>query len=160
MIAQIKPGKDPTISKNYRPIPLLCILYKVYERMILARISQKVEEHLSPDQAGFCPGRSCCDQLLNLTQHIEDGFEKKQITGTVFVDLTVAYDIVNHRKFLLKVAKVTHNTKIVSIIQSLMSNRASLWKWMERKAGGDYKRMDFPKAQYLHLSFSTFTPMQ
>ena len=88
--------------------------------MDIARIAPKVEENLTPDQAGFRPGRSTCDQLLNLTQFIEDGYETKQITGTVFVDLTAAYDTVNHRILLLKVAKMIKNKKIVNIIQSLL----------------------------------------
>ena len=82
--AILKPGKDPNSKKSYRPISLLCILYKLYERMIMARISTPVEEHLTPDQAGFRPGRSCCGHLLNLTQLIENGYEEKKITGTVF----------------------------------------------------------------------------
>ena len=67
------------------------------------------EEQLSPDQAGFRAGRSCCSQVLNLTQYIEDGFELGKITGAVFVDLTAAYDTVNHRLLLLKLAKVIRN---------------------------------------------------
>ena len=97
VVALLKPGKPPDSRKSYRPISLLSILYKLYERLIMTRISPIVEEQMSPDQAGFRPGRSCCDQLLNLTQYIEDGFEEKKITGTVFVDLTAAYDTVNHR---------------------------------------------------------------
>ena len=91
--------------------------------MILARIHGTVEEHLSPDQAGFRPGRSCCSQVLNLTQYIEDGFETKQITGAVFVDLTAAYDTVNHRALLLKVAQIVRNSPLVRIIESLLVNR-------------------------------------
>ena len=80
VVALLKPGKEPTNRKSYRPISLLSILYKLYERMILARMFPIVESQLTPDQAGFRPGRSCCSQLLNLTQYIEDGFEKKLIT--------------------------------------------------------------------------------
>ena len=123
VVALLKPGKDPNLKKSYRPISLLCILYKLYQRLIMARIAPTVEEQMSPDQAGFRPGRSCCDQLLNLTQYIEDGFEKKQVTGAVFVDLTAAYDTVNHRILLLKVARITKNTKIVRILQSLLKDR-------------------------------------
>ena len=123
VVALLKPGKDPATSKSYRPISLLCILYKLYECMIMARIAPIVEEQLTPDQAGFRPGRYTCGQLLNLTQYIEDGYEGKQITGTVFVDLTAAYDAVNHKTLLLKVAQMIRNKKIVSIIQSLLENR-------------------------------------
>ncbi|XP_076065308.1 uncharacterized protein LOC143039315 [Oratosquilla oratoria] len=62
VVALLKPGKDPSSPKSYRPISLLCTLYKLYERMILARIEGTVDEQLSADQAGFRPGRSCCSQ--------------------------------------------------------------------------------------------------
>ena len=91
--------------------------------MIMARISATVKQQLTPDQAGFRPGRSCCDQLLNLTQFIENGYEEKQTTGTVFVDLTAAYDTVNHRLLLNKFAKVVKNAQIVKIVHSLLANR-------------------------------------
>ncbi|NEO82313.1 reverse transcriptase domain-containing protein [Moorena sp. SIO4G3] len=123
VVALLKPGKDPEHPKSYRPISLLCILYKLYERLIMARISPTVDEQLSPDQAGFRPGRSCCGQVLNLTQFIEDGYENKLITGAVFVDLTAAYDTVNHRALLLKVAQTVKNTSVVRIIESLLVNR-------------------------------------
>ena len=46
------------------------------------------------EQAGFRTGKSCTSQLLNRTQHIKDGYQEGKITGTVFVDLSAAYDIV------------------------------------------------------------------
>ncbi|KAK3884788.1 hypothetical protein Pcinc_010974 [Petrolisthes cinctipes] len=63
VVAFLKPGKHPTSPKSYRPISLLCIPYKLYERMILARIHGTVEENLTEDQPGFRPGRSCCSQI-------------------------------------------------------------------------------------------------
>ncbi|KAK3890529.1 hypothetical protein Pcinc_005503 [Petrolisthes cinctipes] len=123
VVALLKPGKDPTSPKSYRPIFLLCIPYKLYERMILARIHGTVEENLTEDQPGFRPGCSCCSQVLNLTQYIEDGFETKHITGTIFVDLTGAYDTVNHRTLLLKVAQMVRNSTLVRIIESLLADR-------------------------------------
>ena len=77
VVALLKPGKDPSSPKSYRPISLLCILYKLFERLILARIQPIMGHHLSSDQAGLRPGRSCCSQMLNLTQYIEDVYETK-----------------------------------------------------------------------------------
>jgi len=76
VVALLKPGKDPTEAKNYRPISLLCHLFKVLERMILKRISDYVDKALINEEAGFRPGRSCCRQVLNLTRYIEDGYER------------------------------------------------------------------------------------
>ena len=85
IIAILKPGKYSVIPKSYRPISLLCHTYKLNKRMILNRIAPTIELHLIKEQAGFRPGKSCTSQLLNLTQHIEDGYQESMITGTAFL---------------------------------------------------------------------------
>ena len=56
IIAILKPWKDSAIPKNYRPISLLCHTYKLYERLILNRVSPLLEQHLIKEKAGFRPG--------------------------------------------------------------------------------------------------------
>ena len=73
VVALLKPGKDPSVAKSFRPISLLCHTYKLFERLILNRLAGHVDAKLIPEQAGFRPGKSCTSQLLNLTEHIEDG---------------------------------------------------------------------------------------
>ena len=80
IIAILKQGKDSSIPKNYRPISLLCHTYKLYERMILNRIAHAIEQHLIKEQTGFISAKSCTSQLLNLTQHMDDGYEEGMIT--------------------------------------------------------------------------------
>ena len=43
IIAILKPGKDSSIPKNYRPITLLCHTYPLYERMILNMIASAID---------------------------------------------------------------------------------------------------------------------
>ncbi|XP_030838427.1 uncharacterized protein LOC115922841 [Strongylocentrotus purpuratus] len=109
-IAILKPWKNNE-AKSYRPIFLLCHLFKFFERLMLYR------------QAGFWPGRSCTGQVLNLTQHIEDGVEKNEPTGVVFVDLKAAYDTVNHRILLDKLDTMTKDSHLTKIIQMLLEIR-------------------------------------
>ena len=123
VIALLKPEKVTSLPTSYRPISLLCILYKLYERLILVRIPPTVEDQLSVDQSGFREGRSCASQVLNLIQYIEDRYETRKITGAIFIDLTAAYDTINHRELLLKVGQMIKNSKIVHIIESLLRNR-------------------------------------
>ena len=77
--------------------------YKLFERMILTRLSPLTEEMIIDQQAGFRPGKSTTGQLFNLKQHIEDGFERAVVTGTVFVDLSATYDIIRHKLLLNKI---------------------------------------------------------
>ena len=68
-----KAWEGPLVPKKLSSnLDVTCIPYKLYERLILMRISSLVDEKLTKDQAGFIPGTSCAGQL-NLAKHIEDG---------------------------------------------------------------------------------------
>jgi len=60
---------------------------------------------VSVDQAGFQRGRCTSDQVTALTTFIENGFQKNLKTGTVFLDLTAAYDTIWHIGLLAKLSK-------------------------------------------------------
>ena len=101
----------------------LCYHSKLYERLILNRVSPLLEQHLIKEQAGFRPGKSCTSQLLNLTQHIEDGYQRGMITGAAFVDLSAAYDTVNHRILIQKLYNTTQDSQLCRVFQNMLSNR-------------------------------------
>ena len=115
IIAILKPGKDSSFAKSYRPISFLCHTYKLYERMILNRVTPLLEQHLIKDQAGLRPGKSCTSQLFNLTQHIEDGYQRGVITGAAFVDLSAAYDTVNHRILIQELCNIIQYSQLCRI---------------------------------------------
>lgn len=50
--------------------------------IIIFVISTSLLSSFSSNKAGFRPGRSCCDQVLNLTQYIDFEYESKLKTGT------------------------------------------------------------------------------
>ena len=94
----------------------------LYERLILNRIAPSVDRHPIKVQAGFKPGKSCCSHLLNLTQHIEDVYQRGMITGA-FVDVSAAYDTVNHRLLIRKLYDFTEDSPLCRIIQNMLSSR-------------------------------------
>ena len=96
VVAIPKPNKPVEDPKSYRPISLLCVPYKILERLIYARIEPIVDSLLPSEQAGFRHGKSTVDQVVLLTQNIENSFEAKKKAGAVFVDLTAACDTVWH----------------------------------------------------------------
>ena len=60
--------------------------------MLLTRIEPTTETKLIDQEAGILPGKLCCTQVLNLNQHIKDGYEQGLIMGAALIDLTAAYD--------------------------------------------------------------------
>ena len=133
-MALLKPGKDPSVAKSFRPISLLCHTYKLFERLILNRIAEHVDAEFIPEQAGFRPGKS--------TEHIEDGYEKRLITGAVFVDMSAAYDTVNHRRLLSRVLEMTGDIHLTDLIRTMLENIRFFvvlnWKksrWRQQRTG-------------------------
>ena len=123
IIAILIPGKDSAKPKSYRPISLLCHMYKLYECLILNIIAPSVERYLIKGQAGIRPVKSCCSQLLNLTQHIDDGYQRGMITGAAFVDLSAADDTVKDRLLIWKLYNFTEDIPLCRVIQNMLSSR-------------------------------------
>ena len=92
------------ILKNYRPILLLPICGKIFEKIIFDEIYQHltVNKLLSDKQSGFRPGDTNFNQLLSITHEIDNAFEHHHDTHAVFLDILKAFDKVWHDGLLLK----------------------------------------------------------
>jgi hypothetical protein len=118
MIAILKPEKDGTDASHYLAISLLSVVYKILERLILQRIQPLIEAAVPVSQAGFWKNRSCTEQVMALTSHIEAGFERKLKTRTIFIDLTAAHDTVWRDGLMLKFMRVISCSKISRLLNS------------------------------------------
>ena len=157
-MAPLKPGKDPFVAESFRPISLLCHTYTLFQRLILNRIAEYVDAKLIPEQAGFRPEKSCTSQLLNLTEHIEDGYDKRLITGYVFVDLSAAYDTVNHRRLLNKVLEMTGGVQLTDMIRTMMESRRFFVVLNGKKSRWRRQRNGLPQGSVLApMLFNIYT---
>ena len=119
-----KPAKPVGDPKNYRLISLLCVPYKILKRLIYAHIEPLIDPLLPKEQAGFRHGKSTVDQVVLLTQNIEDSFEAKKKAGAIFVNLTAAYDTVWHRGLTCKLLRLLSNKHMVRMIMELVQNQS------------------------------------
>ena len=110
--------------KSYQPISLLCVPYKILERLIYARVEPLIDPLLPKEQTGFRRGKLTIDQVVLLTQNIEDSFQAKKKTGAVFVNLTAAYDTVWHRGLTCKLLRLLPDKHMVRMIMELVRNRS------------------------------------
>ena len=115
------PWGDP---KSYRPISLLCVPYKILERLIYACVEPLINLLLPKEQAGFRRRKSTIDQVVLLAQNIEDSFKAKKKAGAIFINLTAAYDTVWHRGLTCKLLRLLPDKHMVKMIMELVRNRS------------------------------------
>ena len=83
---------DTADIKNYRPISLLPVIYKVFSHILLQRMLQALEQHQPQEQAGFRPGFSTTDHIHVVSQLQEKANEYKIPLCFAFVDYEKAFD--------------------------------------------------------------------
>lgn len=127
-VAQIvtvpKPGKPPNQVSSYRPISLLPVTSKVFEKLFLKRLMPLIQDqNLIPDhQFGFRQRHSTVEQIHRVVNVITESFEKKSFCSAVFLDISQAFDKVWIPGLLFKLKKCLPNT-YYNILQSYLTNR-------------------------------------
>lgn len=110
---------------NYRPISLLPLIGKVFEKILKLQIDSYLVEHdiLNGSQFGFRRGMSTALAISDLVEFIYDNFEANRISGAVFCDLSKAFDCVSHGLLLKKLRYYGFNSHSVDLIASYLLDR-------------------------------------
>ena len=92
--------------KNYRPISNLPFLSKVLERIAIDQMSKHCEDlDLNEKmQSAYRRGYSTETALLKVCDDILRGFEKQHVTSMALLDLSAAFDTVDHTIFLRRLS--------------------------------------------------------
>ena len=110
---------------NYRPISLLPIFSKIFEKLVFdAMYGYFVENDLiSKHQSGFRPGDSTINQLLAITDEIYQSFENNDETRAAFLDISKAFDKVWHEGLLFKLKRNGISGKLYYFLSDYLSDR-------------------------------------
>ena len=125
-IANIKPihkkncQNDPA---NYRPISILPILSKVFERSAVDQLVKYLEHTLSGSQHAYRKCHSTVTSLVELTNKIYSNLDKGLIVGIASMDLSKAFDSICHLQLLKKLSNMGLHRKAVNWIASYLKSR-------------------------------------
>ncbi len=115
---------DATDMNNYRPISIICFIAKVFEKLIYNQLSHYLDLNniLSCSQSGFRPNFSTT-ALLKFTSDVFSSFDSDQLTGAIFIDLSKAFDMVDHYLLLDKLYSIGFSQNALFWFNSYLHNR-------------------------------------
>ena len=113
------------VKSNYRPISLLPICGKIFEKIVFDSLYKFFIENnlISENQSGFRPGDSTINQLLEITNEIYKSFENVKETRAVFLDISKAFDKVWHPGLIFKLKQNGVNGRLLECISNYLINR-------------------------------------
>jgi len=93
-----KPALDKESLSNYRPISNLSFLSKLTERIVLQRLSVHLSSNdlFNYHQSAYTKHRSTETVLLSVCNTITNAMSKQQLTGVCMLDLSAAFDTIDH----------------------------------------------------------------
>ena len=127
-VAKIIPlhKKDSKLNyKNYRPISLLSVFSKIFEKTIYKRMYAYLEKKnlIYHKQYGFRSNYSTNHALTNLTEYIKSSLDDKKYVCGIFVDLEKAFDTVNHDILIKKLYHYGFRGGFNNLMRSYLENR-------------------------------------
>ena len=115
------------LIKNYRPISLLPIFAKVFEKNIFMELYNHLVRNnlITNNQSGFRPGDSVTNQLIYLVHEIYKSFDcyENFEVRSVYLDMSKAFDKVWHKGLIFKLEQNGVTGNLLKLLKNYISNR-------------------------------------
>ena len=133
---------ERTLMKNYRPVSLLPIVSKLFERNMYNQILAYIDKFLSPYLFGFRKGHSTEQCLIIMLEAWKKALDEKKNAGAILTDLSKAFDCLNHDLLTAKLRAYGFDQDALIFIYSYLKERRQRTKigssystWKEIKYG-------------------------
>ena len=119
-------SKDRDLTTNYRPISLLLTLSKILEKLMYSRVYNFLctTNQLYISQYGFRKQHSCEHAVGELVARITKGMENGKFTVGIFLDLSKAFDTLEHEVIYTKLEKYGIRGICLQWFRSYLSDRS------------------------------------
>ena len=125
IIPLLKKG-DPLNPQNYRPVALLSVLSKVLERVVFKQIVKYIDKNslLHPSHHGSRAGHSTSTAIIEMYDKWVESIENGNMAGVMMIDLSAAFDLVDHPLLLQKLELLGFDQSAVVWMWSYLTGRS------------------------------------
>ncbi|XP_046748859.1 uncharacterized protein LOC124412786 [Diprion similis] len=125
LITPIPKARSPQTVADMRPISILCAMSKVCERVVLDQIIRFLNDHdvLDRCQTGFRPGMGTQTAVIKFVDEVRCGIDEQLVTLAVFINLTKAFDSVDHLLLLRKLHGLGFAYEVIRWMYFYLSGR-------------------------------------
>jgi len=119
-----KKGEKDNLN-NYRPISLLPVMSKIFEKVINERITKKLDSKglIDENQYGFRKNHSTEHAIIKFTDQIELELSNKKHVVSVFIDVSKAFDSCDHEILIKKLGLIGISGKSLDLMKSYLKDR-------------------------------------
>ena len=135
-VSKIKPlfkKGDATLLNNHRPISLLPCVSKIFERVLFNQLYEYFDRNdlLTQHQYGFRKNHSTEFAAMELIDRVANLLELGKIPFNLYVDLSKAFDVLNHDILLSKLEFYGLNELTIKLIKIYLSNRSQFCQYYD-----------------------------
>ena len=127
-VTPIYKGGSKTDINNYRPISVLPLFSKIFEKIVYNQMYQYLESNniLYNNQFGFRRKKSTTHAIINQLQYLYSNIDNNEYVFSLFLDFRKAFDSVDHKILLSKLHFYGFRGIIYDWLKSYLSNRKQL----------------------------------
>ena len=139
-----KIGKQTPVFKsgkmcinNFRPITVCSSFSKILEKVVKLRVTEYIDKNkiLNDKQFGFRKKHSTNHAIINLMETTLEGLDSKLKVGGIFLDISKAFDCVNHDILLRKLEYYGFRGTTLMWFESYLKNRSQYVAIKKAKSG-------------------------
>lgn len=159
VVAIKKLNKDSNNISGYRPICLLPVILKLFNKLIKTRINKFINENkiIPKSSYGFQKRKCTTDLLANVIYRLEQNKIKKLKSLMIFIDVEKAFDNININKLLIVLEKLNFKPEIINWLQQFLTDR-KIMMYSENKRQSIISSKGLPQGSVLSpILFNIFT---
>ena len=150
-VIPIYKAESKMLASNYRPISLLPIIGKLFEKIIFTRLTSFVKKYsiLYKRQYGFQHGKSTEHAIIDIQENILNSLESRETPCCLFLDFAKAFDTVNHNILLHKLNHYGIRGTALQLIESYLTDREQCTQLNNITSDMDYIKHGVPQGSIL-----------